>query len=88
MPYVTSAERFGIEKGVRKGRREGKREGSFTTLYNLVKNAAQSGYSHEAIAGIAGIKTADVSKILNNEPIDMPAHLLKPHEELPSREDA
>ncbi len=88
MPYVTSAERFGIEKGVRKGVRKGVQKGSFTTLYNLVRNAAQSGYSHEAIAGIAGIETADVTKILNNEPIDMPAHLLKPRKDLPFREDA
>ncbi len=75
---VTSAERFGIEKGVRKGRRDGKREGSFTTLYALVRNAAQSGLSHKVIADIAGIETADVGKILNNEPIELPAHLLKP----------
>ncbi len=102
MPYVTSAERFGIEKGRKEGRkeglkkgrnegrnegrkeghREGHREATVSTLRTVVQNAAKSGLSHEMIAAIADIEPSAVRKILNNESIEIPMHLLS--SEVPS----
>ena len=36
MPYITSAERFGIEKGRQKGRQEGRQEGEAALLKRLL----------------------------------------------------
>ena len=68
MPYITSVERFGIEKGIEKG--------SHATLRALVRNAKEQGLSDEMIGRIAGLDASMVQKILRNEPVDLPLHLL------------
>jgi len=96
MPYITSVERFGreegmllgMEKGMEKGMERGLEEGSHATLRALVRNAKEQGLSDEMIGRIAGLDAAMVRKILRNEPVDLPPHLLKPTDAQVSRPEA
>ena len=66
MPYVTSVERFGMEKG------------SYTALYTMIRNAKRKNLADDMIAELTGLDVASVNKIWNNEPIDFPPHFLDP----------
>ncbi len=57
-------------------RKEGKKEGRKESIVFLVRNAKKQGLSEETIAGIVGLDTASVRKILNREDFDVPLHLL------------
>ena len=74
MPYVTSVERIGMEKG----QREGRKEGTYTAVYTMIRNAKQKNLSDDMIAELTGLDVASVNKIWNNEPIDFPPHFLNP----------
>jgi hypothetical protein len=74
MPYITSVERIGMEKGMEKGMQTG----SYTTLHAMVHNAKGQGFSEDIIARLTGLDILSVHKIWNNEPIEIPPHLLKP----------
>ncbi len=45
-------------------------------VISIIRNAEKQGLSVEVIAQIAQIDVASVKKILNNEQIDIPLHLL------------
>ncbi|GAB6057251.1 Rpn family recombination-promoting nuclease/putative transposase [Desulfonatronum parangueonense] len=77
MPYITSVERIGIEKGQIEGRKEGLKEGRYSALLDLVHNAKEQGVSDDLIARLTGLDIQSVHRIWNNEPIDIPPHLLK-----------
>jgi|GEM_PF-3552519 len=66
---MTTAERL---------RQEGRQEGGYTMILSLVQNAKKQGFSDEVIARIVNMDVASVRKILNNEIIEIPWHLLKP----------
>ncbi|SLM28686.1 transposase [Desulfamplus magnetovallimortis] len=71
---MTTAERLreeGLQKGIRKGIQKG-----YNMMVSLVRNAEKKGLSEEIIAQIANLDVASVRKILNNETIDIPLHLL------------
>jgi hypothetical protein len=50
--------------------------GSHATLRALARNAKEQGLSDEMIGKIAGLDAVMVRKILRNEPVDLPLHLL------------
>ena len=64
MRYVTSAERI--------GRKEGKKE----NLLSIINNSKKEGLSPEIIAKITGLDTEIIQKIMENETVDIPLHLL------------
>ncbi|MFH2091438.1 MAG: Rpn family recombination-promoting nuclease/putative transposase [Pseudomonadota bacterium] len=66
----------GIQKGIQEGIQEGRQEGSHKTMVSLVRNAKKNGLSEEMIAQIANLDITLVRKILNNEPVEIPLHLL------------
>ncbi|MDA3788463.1 MAG: hypothetical protein PF503_08220 [Desulfobacula sp.] len=68
---MTTAERL-RQEGLQKGRQEG----SYKMMISLVRNAGEKGLSEEVIAQIVNLDVALVRKILNNEPVDIPLHLL------------
>jgi predicted transposase/invertase (TIGR01784 family) len=72
---MTTAERL-RQEGLQKGRQEGRQEGSYKMIVSLVRNAGKKGLSEEVIAQIANLDVVLVRKILNNEPFDIPFHLL------------
>ncbi len=88
MPYITSVERFGREEGMLLGMEKGMEKGSHATLLTLVRNAKEQGLTDEMIGRIAGLDAAMVQKILRNEPVDLPPHLLKPTNAQVSRPEA
>jgi len=51
--------------------------GSHATLRALARNAKEQGLSDEMIGRIAGLDAVMVRKILRNEPVDLPLHLLE-----------
>ena len=57
-------------------RQEGIQKGSHKTMVSLVRNAKKNGLSEEMIAQIANLDITLVRKILNNEPVEIPLHLL------------
>lgn len=65
---MTTAERL---------RQEGRQEGSYKMIVSLVRNAGKKGLSEEVIAQIVSLDVILVRKILNNEPVDIPLHLLQ-----------
>jgi predicted transposase/invertase (TIGR01784 family) len=76
---MSTAERLrqeGIEKGIQKGRQEGRQEGHYETMVSLVRNARKNGLSEEMIVRIADLDITLVKKILNDEPVEIPLHLL------------
>jgi len=72
MPYITSAEKIGRKKGKQEGRQEGKKE----KLFSVVRRAHEQGVTVPTIAKIVDLDVSMVNKILNNEDIDIPLHLL------------
>ena len=49
-------------------------------MVTMVRNAGRKGLSEEMIAQIVNLDVALVRKILNNEPVDIPLHLLPDNE--------
>ena len=76
MPYITSAEKIGRKKGKQEGRQEGKKEGKKEELLSVVRRAHEQGVTVPTIAKIVDLDVSMVNKILNNEDIDIPLHLL------------
>ena len=72
MPYITSVERIGMEKGQVLGRREG----VYSSLRAQIQNAKLKGIADEMIAEVTGLDIPSVNKVWNNESIDLPPHLL------------
>ena len=72
MPYITSAERIGEERGEKKGRREEKR----TNLLSFVRRAHEQGIPTTTIAQIVQLEISVVNSIIKDENIDIPLHLL------------
>lgn len=70
MPYVTSVERIGIEKGLRAG--------TYSAMHAMIRNAKRKNMSDEMIADLTGLDIPSINKIWNNEPIDFPPHFLNP----------
>ncbi|MEA1967432.1 MAG: transposase, partial [Thermodesulfobacteriota bacterium] len=64
------------EKLRKEGHKEGHKEGSNKTMASMVRNAQKNGLSEEMIARIANLDITLVRKILNDEPVDIPLHLL------------
>jgi predicted transposase/invertase (TIGR01784 family) len=62
----------GRKEGMQKGRQEGRQE----TVIALVRNAGKKGLSDEMIAQIIDLDVNLVRQILNNEPVEIPLHLL------------
>ena len=60
------------EKGRQEGRQEEKRE----NLLSFVRRAHEQGITVQTIAKIVNLDVSMVNKILNNEDIDIPLHLL------------
>ncbi len=56
-------------------------KGSYNTMVYMVRNAEKKGLSEEMIAQIANIDIDLVRKILRNEPVDIPLHLLADSEQ-------
>ncbi len=69
MPYISNAEKL--------GRQEGHKEGSYKKMVAMIHNSHKQGLPLEVIAQIAQIDVASVKKILNNETIEIPLHLLE-----------
>ena len=59
-----------------KGRQEGMQKGRQETVIALVRNAGNKGLSEEMIAQIIDLDVDLVRQILNNEPVEIPLHLL------------
>ena len=59
-----------------KGRQEGMEKGTQKTVIALVRNARKKGLSEEIIAQVVDIDVKLVRQILNNEPVEIPLHLL------------
>jgi predicted transposase/invertase (TIGR01784 family) len=72
MPYITSAERLGRQEG----RREGRKEGSYITYSNLIQNLKNKNFSDFEICELTNLDIDTVKKIINNETVDIPLHLL------------
>jgi predicted transposase/invertase (TIGR01784 family) len=72
---MTTAEKL-RQEGMQKGIQKGRQEGSYKTMISLVRNAKKNGLSEEMIAQIANLDITLVRKILNNEPVEIPLHLL------------
>jgi len=66
----------GMQKGRQKGRQEGMQKGRQETVIALVRNAGNKGLSEEMIAQIIDLDVDLVKQILNNEPVEIPLHLL------------
>ncbi|WP_462271303.1 RpnC/YadD family protein [Desulfobacter sp.] len=84
MPYITSAERIGREKGKQEGRKEGRqegrkegrKEGKLELYIELIQNMKKNNLSDQEIARLINLDIEIVKKVLNNEHIDIPLHLL------------
>lgn len=59
-------------------RQEGRVEGTYMMIRSLVRNAKKQGLSDEVIARLVNLDLVSVKKILNNEKIEIPLHLLNP----------
>ncbi|WP_035240303.1 hypothetical protein [Desulfobacter vibrioformis] len=59
-----------------KGRQEGMEKGMEKTVIALVRNARKKGLSEKIIAQVVDIDVKLVRQILNNEPVEIPLHLL------------
>ncbi len=67
----------GMQKGMQKGRQEGRQE----AMIALVRNAGKKGLTEEMIAQIIDLEVDLVRQILNNEPVEIPLHLLSDKEQ-------
>ena len=78
----------GREEGHKEGRKEGRKEGlqeglpkgKFSMMVNMIRNARNNGLSEDVIARIVNLDLNSVKKVINNEPIDIPLHLLESRE--------
>lgn len=68
------------EKLRQEGRVEGRMEGTYVMIRSLLHNAKKQGLSDEIIAQLVNLDLVSVKKILNNEKIEIPLHLLNPEE--------
>jgi len=64
------------EKGRQEGMEEGMEKGMEKTVIALVRNACKKGLSEKIIAQVVDIDVKLVRQILNNEPVEIPLHLL------------
>ena len=67
----------GEKIGEKRGEKRGEKKGSYKKMVAMIHNAHKQGLPLEVIAQIAQIDVASVKKILNNETIEIPVHLLK-----------
>ena len=72
---MTTAEKL-KQEGRMEGRMEGRAEGSYAVIRSLVHNAHEQGFSNEDIAQLMNLDLDSVKKILNNEKVEIPLHLL------------
>jgi predicted transposase YdaD len=68
MPYVTSAERI--------GRKEGRKEGKLELYIDLIQNMKKNNLSEQEIARLINLDIEIIRKVLNNEQVEIPVHLL------------
>lgn len=68
MPYINSIERL--------AKKEGRVEERFNTIRTVVHSAKNKGLSEKLISEITNLDINIVSRVLNNEPIEMIGHLL------------
>jgi hypothetical protein len=73
---MTTAEKL-RQEGMQKGRQKGRQE----TVIALVRNAGKKGLTEEMIAQIIDLDVDLVRQILNNEPVEIPLHLLSDKEQ-------
>jgi len=66
----------GRKEGIKEGMEKGMEKGSQKTVMTLVRNARKKGLSEEIIAQVVDIDVKLVRQILNNEPVEIPLHLL------------
>ena len=76
MPYVTSAERIGRQEGIEEGRQEGRQEGKVEGYSDLIQNMKKNDLSDQEIARLTNLDIDTVKKIINNEQVEIPLHLL------------
>ena len=57
-------------------RHEGRKEGKFDMMINTIRNARDNGLTEDMIARIVDLDLSSVKKVINNESIDIPLHLL------------
>lgn len=62
-------------------RQEGMQEGRQEAMIALVRNAGKKGLTEEMIAQIIDLEVDLVRQILNNEPVEIPLHLLSDKEQ-------
>ena len=72
---MTTAEKL-ILKGRKEGRQEGHKEGKFDMMLYMIRNARKNGLTEDMIANIVNLDIDSVRRLMNNEPIDIPLHLL------------
>ena len=64
MPYITSAERLG------------KKEGRHELYIDLIRNMKNNNLSEQEIARLVDLEIEIVQKVLNNEHVEIPLHML------------
>jgi hypothetical protein len=69
------------EKGRKEGMQKGRQEGRQETVIELVRNAGKKGLTEEMIAQVIDLDVDLVRQILNNEPVEIPLHLLSDKEQ-------
>ena len=74
---MTTAEKLRYE-----GRKEGREEGLQKGKFDMIRNARKNGLPDDMIAKIANLDLSLVKKVINNEPIDIPLHLLAADKDL------
>jgi predicted transposase YdaD len=52
-------------------------EGKFYMMLDMIRNARKNGLSDDMIAKIVNLDLSSVKKVINNEAIDIPLHLLE-----------
>ncbi len=72
MPYISSAERIGRKEGYKEGHKEGHKE----SLLSFVRKSNQQGVAVSTIAKIVDLDIETVNRILRNETVEVPLHLL------------
>ena len=65
----------GRQEGREEGREEGRREG-IESVISMIRKARKQGLSVEMIAGFTNLDPILIRKVLNNETVDIPLHLL------------
>jgi hypothetical protein len=63
-------------------RHEGRKEGLQKGKFDMIRNARKNGLPDDMIAKIANLDLSLVKKVINNEPIDIPLHLLAADKDL------